>query len=208
MYMQADQFICHARSNAPGSSIWEILARWIFADTVGFIRHLPHDLVAAFKATLTETRDADLLIHVVDSFDERRDENQREVNSVLEEIGAHEVPQLLVFNKLDLMEGVTSKIDYNDEGVPERVWLSAQTGEGIELLKQALHERLAPKMVETTLRVPPAEGKLRSRLYAMQCVQGEQANEVGDMLISVRMPDIEWQRLKKQFGERLEKFIN
>jgi len=180
----------------------------IFADTVGFIRHLPHDLVAAFKATLTETRDADLLIHVVDSFDERRDENQREVNSVLEEIGAHEVPQLLVFNKLDLMEGVTSKIDYNDEGVPERVWLSAQTGEGIELLKQALHERLAPKMVETTLRVPPAEGKLRSRLYAMQCVQGEQANEVGDMLISVRMPDIEWQRLKKQFGERLEKFIN
>ncbi|RTE86431.1 MULTISPECIES: ribosome rescue GTPase HflX [Gammaproteobacteria] len=180
----------------------------IFADTVGFIRHLPHDLVAAFKATLTETRDADVLIHVVDAFDERRDENQREVNSVLEEIEANEVPQLLVFNKLDLMEGVAPRIDYNDEGVPERVWVSAVTGEGLDLLRQALHERLAPHMVETTLRVPPMEGKLRSKLYALQCVQEEQANERGDMLISVRMPDVEWQKLKKQFGEKLQQIIN
>jgi len=179
----------------------------IFADTVGFIRHLPHDLVAAFKATLQETRDADILLHVVDAHDEHRDENQDEVNSVLEEIDATEVPQLRVFNKIDLMPEQQPRIDYNDEGIPERVWLSAQTGEGLELLREALHARLVPQLVEQDLRLPPSEGKLRSKLYQLHCVTQEQAQENGDMLLSVRVPAMEWQRLLKQYGERLSGYM-
>ena len=178
----------------------------IFADTVGFIRHLPHDLVAAFKATLTETRDADLLVHVIDAADERQAENRQQVNAVLEEIDALEIPQLLVFNKLDLLEGVSPRIEYNEEGVPERVWVSAATGAGLELLEQALRERLAPKMVETLLCLPPAEGKLRGALYQLQCVQREQVQDNGDMLLSVRLPVIEWQKLKKHYAEKLDVF--
>ncbi|MCC5855170.1 MAG: GTPase HflX [Idiomarina sp.] len=178
----------------------------IFADTVGFIRHLPHDLVAAFKATLTETRDADLLIHVVDAHDERQAENQQEVNAVLEEIGALEIPQLMVFNKVDLIDGVRARIDYDDEGLPIRVWVSAVTGEGIELLHQALSERLAPRMVVQDLRLPPSEGKLRSTLYALSCVQSEAPQDNGDMVLSVRMPIVEWRRLEKQYGKNLGQF--
>ncbi|WP_113906978.1 ribosome rescue GTPase HflX [Aliidiomarina celeris] len=178
----------------------------IFADTVGFIRHLPHDLVAAFKATLTETRDADLLVHVIDAADERQAENRQQVNAVLEEIDALEIPQLLVFNKLDLLEGVSPRIEYNEEGVPERVWVSAATGAGLELLEQVLRERLAPKMVETLLCLPPAEGKLRGALYQLQCVQREQVQDNGDMLLSVRLPFIEWQKLKKHYAEKLDVF--
>jgi len=178
----------------------------VFADTVGFIRHLPHDLVAAFKATLTETRDADLLLHIIDAADERLIANQHEVNLVLEEIGAQDVPQLLVFNKVDALTGVEPRIDYDDEGVVRAVWVSAATGAGMALLEQALHERLTPTMVEEDLCIPPSEGKLRSELYKLQCVQAETVHDNGDMLISVRLPAIEWQKLNKQYGKKLNEF--
>jgi len=175
----------------------------VFADTVGFIRHLPHDLVAAFKATLTETRDADLLLHVIDAADERLAENQHEVNLVLDEIGADVVPQLLVFNKVDAITGVEPRIDYNEEGVEQAVWVSDQTGAGLDLLEQALHERIMPTMAEKELCLPPAEGKLRSEFYKLQCVQAETVQDNGDMLISIRLPAIEWQKLIKEYGEKL-----
>lgn len=115
----------------------------ILADTVGFIRHLPHDLVAAFRSTLQETSEASLLLHVVDAHDERRDDCMEQVDAVLSEIGAGQVPQLWVYNKLDLMGGeVTPHIDYDAAGLPLRVWLSAHTGNGIDLLRMALTERL------------------------------------------------------------------
>lgn len=178
----------------------------ILADTVGFIRHLPHDLVAAFKATLQETRDADLLLHVMDISDERQQENQRQVDAVLTEIEAAETPQLLICNKIDRLDELTPRIDYDDEGMPQRVWLSAQTGEGCELLLQALEERLARQMVVEHLRLPPEEGKLRSKLYQLDCVESEQILENGDMLVSVRMPAVEWQRLLKNYAGRLTGF--
>jgi GTP-binding protein HflX len=178
----------------------------ILADTVGFIRHLPHDLVAAFKATLQETRDADLLLHVMDISDERQADNQRQVDAVLAEIDASETPQLLVCNKIDCVEDVRPRIDYDDEGIPQRVWLSAQSGEGIDLLLQALQERLSKQMVCEYLRLPPAEGKLRSQLYQLDCIESEQILDDGDMLVSVRLPAVEWQRLLKNYAGRLTGF--
>lgn len=179
----------------------------ILADTVGFIRHLPHDLVAAFKATLQETRDADLLLHVMDISDERQADNQRQVDAVLTEIGASETPQLLICNKIDCLDELQPRIEYDDRGVPQRVWLSARTGTGIELLFQALTERLAGQMVVEYLRLPPQEGKLRSQLYALECIESEQILENGDMLVSVRLDAVEWQRLVKQSEGRLNQFI-
>ncbi len=106
----------------------------VLADTVGFIRHLPHDLVAAFKATLQETRQATLLLHVIDAADVRVQENIEAVNTVLEEIDAHEIPTLLVMNKIDMLEDFEPRIDRDEENKPIRVWLSAQTGAGIPQL--------------------------------------------------------------------------
>ncbi len=102
----------------------------ILADTVGFIRHLPHDLVAAFKATLKETQDASLLLHVVDASDERFRENIDAVDNVLEEIDADEVPVLIVMNKIDNLEGAEPRIERDEDGIPRRVWVSAIEGQG------------------------------------------------------------------------------
>ena len=106
----------------------------VLADTVGFIRHLPHDLVAAFKATLQETRQATLLLHVIDAADVRVQENIDAVNVVLEEIDAHEIPTLLVMNKIDMLDDFEPRIDRDEENKPIRVWLSAQAGIGVPLL--------------------------------------------------------------------------
>lgn len=117
----------------------------VLADTVGFIRHLPHDLVAAFKATLQETRQASLLLHVIDAVDIRVNENMEAVNTVLAEIDSDEIPTLLVMNKIDMLDDFVPRIDRNDENLPIRVWLSAASGEGLSLLYQALTERLSGK---------------------------------------------------------------
>ncbi|MCM2678466.1 ribosome rescue GTPase HflX [Echinimonas agarilytica] len=170
----------------------------ILADTVGFIRHLPHDLVAAFKATLKETQEAELLLHVYDGADDRFSENIDQVNDVLEEIDAGEVPVLLVCNKIDLLEGALPRIDRDEDGMPWRVWVSAQEGLGIELLFQALKERLGRNMVEYTLRIPPAQGKLRGMLYQKHVVQDEQYTEQGESELVIRIQVAAWKSLLKR----------
>lgn len=170
----------------------------ILADTVGFIRHLPHDLVAAFKATLQETREADLQLHVVDVADERRAENIDAVQTVLEEVEADEVPQLLVYNKIDKLEDVEPHIDRDEEGIPVRVWLSAHTGEGLPLLKQAITERLARHMVSHQLKIPPAESRWRGVFFELECIENESFAEDGSWLVNVRMSQDEWHRLTKR----------
>ncbi|SDB33642.1 GTP-binding protein HflX [Pseudidiomarina indica] len=183
----------------------------VFADTVGFIRHLPHELVAAFKATLQETLEADLLLHVIDVADDRQAENIHQVQEVLQEIGADEIPQLLICNKIDKLVDIEPRIDTDDEGMPSRVWLSAQTGAGIDLLQEALVQRLRPRMVSVSLRIPPSMGKLRGKLYAMKSVTGEQTCEDGQMALQVRMSAVDWQRLTKQvaeeYGDNLQGFV-
>ena len=179
----------------------------ILADTVGFIRHLPHDLVAAFKATLTETREADLQLHVIDVADPRRKENIEQVQSVLKEIEADDVPQLLVYNKIDALDDVAPRIDRNDEGQPIRVWLSARTGVGCELLSEAINELLAKKMFADELKLPPQHGRIRAALFNLNAVHEEQFDEQGNWLLSVRLPMAEWNRLKKEMGHDLDSFV-
>ncbi|CPR16784.1 ribosome rescue GTPase HflX [Brenneria goodwinii] len=173
----------------------------VLADTVGFIRQLPHDLVAAFKATLQETRQASLLLHVVDAADPRLDENIDAVDTVLEEIEADEVPMLLVMNKIDMLEGFVPRIDRNEENLPVRVWLSAQTGEGIPLLFQALTERLSGEIAQYSLSLPPQAGRLRSRFYQLQAIEKEWIEDDGHIGLVVRMPIADWRRLCKQEQE-------
>lgn len=159
----------------------------ILADTVGFIRHLPHKLVESFRATLQETTDAALLLHVVDAWDEERHNHMQEVEKVLAEIGAEEVPRLLVYNKIDKLPGQTPHIDRNAEGLPVRVWVSAATGQGIELLLQAVNECLSDDLFQDTMCLKPDEGQLRSQLYALGAVQHEQVDEQGRIHLQVRV---------------------
>ena len=170
----------------------------VLADTVGFIRHLPHDLVAAFKATLQETREATLLLHVIDAADVRLDENIEAVESVLEEIEADDIPMLQVMNKIDMLDDFEPRIDRNDENQPVRVWLSAQTGAGLPLLFQALTERLSGEIVQQQLRLPPELGRLRSRFYQLQAIEKEWNEEDGSVSMLIRMPIVDWRRLCKQ----------
>ncbi|WP_145585947.1 ribosome rescue GTPase HflX [Yersinia rochesterensis] len=170
----------------------------VLADTVGFIRHLPHDLVAAFKATLQETRQASLLLHIIDAADPRVAENMAAVDSVLAEIEADEIPTLLVMNKIDLLDDFVPRIDRNEDNLPVRVWLSAQTGAGIPLLFQALTERLSGEIAHFELRLPPQAGRLRSRFYQLQAIEKEWIDEDGNVGMVVRMPIVDWRRLCKQ----------
>ncbi|WP_199610938.1 ribosome rescue GTPase HflX [Flocculibacter collagenilyticus] len=179
----------------------------ILADTVGFIRHLPHDLVAAFKATLTETREADLQLHVIDAADDRRKDNIEQVQLVLEEIDANEVPQLLIYNKIDLFDDVSPRIDRNDDGLPVRVWLSAQTGEGVELVREAVSELLSKKMVSHHLKLPATEGKIRSALYRLNCISEEDYFDDGSWSLHVRLSYDDWNKLAKRSEGRLENYI-
>ena len=172
----------------------------IMADTVGFIAHLPHKLVEAFKATLEETVSADLLLHVIDVAAGAREDNIHQVQAVLEEIGAQDIPQLQVFNKLDLLEQ-EPRIDYDENGVPERVWLSAATGAGCELLLQAIAERVGADMVEEELHLQPQQGRLRAALYQMGAVAAEQYGDDGTAHLSVRLPRADWNRLMKRGAE-------
>lgn len=159
----------------------------IVADTVGFVRHLPHELVAAFRSTLEETEQASLLVHVIDVSSEERAEQVAQVQEVLGEIDAEQIPQLEVYNKIDRIEGVTPKIDRGLEGRPLRVWISAQQGIGLDLLRQALDELLAEDVVTGQLELQPSEGALRARLHAEHAIRDEQVLEDGRLRLSVEL---------------------
>ncbi len=170
----------------------------IIADTVGFIRHLPHNLVAAFRATLDETRDASLLLHVIDAREHERQARIEQVNAVLAEIGADEVPQIQIFNKIDLLSDGAPRLDRDAEGRVQRVWVSAITGEGMALLREAIAERLhqlraapgaaqAIRKLTEQVYIAPQAGKLRARLYEQGVVLGEQASETGGWLLTLAL---------------------
>lgn len=178
----------------------------ILADTVGFIRHLPHDLVAAFKSTLQETRDADLQLHVVDVADARRDDNMQQVAKVLADIDADQLPQLLVFNKIDLL-GQPARIEYNDAAQPVAVYLSAMTGEGLDLLAQAVAQLLSERYIDIALALPPTQASWRSRCHQQDCVVQEQYTEDGTCQLQLRLSAAQWQRMVKQSQGLLENYI-
>jgi GTP-binding protein HflX len=159
----------------------------ILADTVGFIRHLPHDLVTAFRSTLQETAEAQLLLHVIDSADDNRDANIEEVEKVLEQIGADRNPCIQVMNKIDLT-GVQPRCDYAEDGAVKRVWLSVESGDGIELLEQTLIEVFRTELVEGFLVLEHSEARLRSRLFEIGAVQSERIDDQGQYVLQVSLP--------------------
>lgn len=172
----------------------------ILADTVGFIRQLPHQLVEAFRATLEESREADLLIQVIDCADTDQYERSQEVESVLAEIGADEVLRLKVYNKIDLIEDLSPHIERNSQGQPTRVWLSAHSGAGLDLLQEAVAELLQPDWLEEELLLTPALGRLRARLYALGAVLSETIEESGLSRLAVRLSGNDLSRLLAREG--------
>ncbi|MFT5425799.1 MAG: GTP-binding protein HflX [Gammaproteobacteria bacterium] len=170
----------------------------ILTDTVGFIRHIPHDLVAAFHATLEETRDADLLLHIVDATGDQRDSQIEQVNLVINEIGAEDVPQIVVYNKIDQLEELTARIEKDENGFPGRVWLSAKTGDGIASLLDAITSFIRTKVQHHRLNIPASAGKLRANLFNMGVVRTEENGEDGGWMMEV---DMESHRLDQLFRE-------
>lgn len=178
----------------------------ILADTVGFIRHLPHHLVDAFKATLQETIHADLLLHVVDASAQERDANIAQVNEVLRELGLAEKLPLMVFNKSDLI-GKRAQIDYTADGVAERVWCSALRGTGLDALNEALAQRLGGELFADTLVVPPRWSALRAGLYDQAAVQQETFDADGNSRLVVRLQRRQLEQLLGQCGIPMESYL-
>ncbi|MEQ6889849.1 ribosome rescue GTPase HflX [Halomonas sp. CS7] len=178
----------------------------VLADTVGFIRHLPHKLVEAFRATLQEAAEASLLVHVIDAADPDRELNVGQVEGVLEEIGAHDLPTLKVMNKIDLLDSAP-RIERDGEGRPEVVWVSAQQGKGLELLEQALSECLADDIIDLDLALAPEQGKLRAGLHELNAVREERFDEAGHSLLRVRLPRRDFLQLMSRLGERADDYL-
>lgn len=170
----------------------------VIADTVGFISHLPHQLVKAFQATLEEMASANLLLHVVDAEDESHSILREQVNNVLVEIGADSVVQLEIFNKIDLISGVEPHIQRDQDGKPTRVWLSAKTGAGLELLRDAISELLAGAFLVETLIIKPEQARLRSQLYESGFIESEEIEESGVWKLRVRLPKDDLDRILQQ----------
>jgi len=159
----------------------------VLADTVGFIRHLPHELIAAFRSTLQEASEADLLLHVIDANAEDRDDTIYQVDQVLEDIDANEIPQLQVFNKIDLLDNVAPHIDRDDAGKPVRVWMSAVTGAGVDLLFQALAEIFSSTKVKRKCYLQANQGGVRASLFNYAKIIDEQVNDTGGWDLSIEI---------------------
>jgi GTPase len=173
----------------------------LLADTVGFIRDLPHTLVAAFKTTLQETREATLLLQVVDATDPQWQEKMEAVNRVLVDIGADQVPVVVVFNKIDQLSSQPPCIELDANGLPVRVWISAEHDRGLALLLQVLRERLAVTTVEYSVRLSATAYALRQPLIQWGAIVDEQLAEDGTLTLLVRLSPIAWKRGIKQYPE-------
>lgn len=149
----------------------------VLADTVGFIRDLPHDLVAAFRSTLAEAREADLLLHVIDASDPERDTRVADVERVLAEIGAADLPQVLVYNKIDRLESSVARNETLDREGPLRAWVSARDGIGLDSLRDAIGQALVLDRVHQVLELPISSGRLRARLHALGIVASEKIED-------------------------------
>jgi GTP-binding protein HflX len=159
----------------------------ILADTVGFIRHLPHELVAAFRSTLQEASEADLLLHIIDAAAADRDDTVYQVNQVLDEIEAGGIRQLKVFNKIDLLDGVAPHIDYDDAGQPRQVWISARSGAGCDLLLKALAEVFSGNKVRRKCHLPAGQAGLKAKLFGLARIIDERVDEYGDCELTLEI---------------------
>lgn len=169
----------------------------ILSDTVGFIRDLPHSLVEAFHSTLEEVSNAHVLLHVVDVVSNYREDCISEVNKVLQEIEAEDIPVIMVYNKIDLVDG-QPRCKRNNKGLIDRVWLSAHSGAGVDLLLEAIAERLSLLHTRCRIDLPASNGKLRANLYAKSVVKQEQIADDGSFHLELELSNADYGWLKKQ----------
>jgi GTP-binding protein HflX len=173
----------------------------VFSDTVGFIRHLPHSLIEAFQGTLEEIRGASLILHVIDASAIDVESMKHSVDTVLKEIGANEIRVLIVYNKVDLLDRCECRIDRDAGGFPTAVWVSAETGEGITLLVDAIVECSDDGALTGKLSLPPALASLRAELYNCGAVTKESIDNRGVSVVDVRINRIEYARVSKRYKE-------
>jgi len=159
----------------------------IVADTVGFIRHLPHELVAAFRSTLQETCEAEVVLHVIDAGNERREENAEAVYEVLGELGVEEHRILEIYNKIDRLDRAP-RLERDGDGRPRRVWLSAATGEGLDLLGEAVQDMLGSQLMRARIHLRPSEGGVRARLFRLGRVLRDEVDPAGGWNMEVELP--------------------
>jgi len=179
----------------------------VLADTVGFVRALPHELVAAFRSTLQEAREADLLLHVVDASDPLRDERIGQVREVLKSIGAGDIPELLVFNKLDLMDAeagsAAPRVLMGADGVALQAWVSAATGAGLDILRDALTHAVRPNQVRRTVHLGLPAAAVRSDLYRRNAVRAERQCDDGSWELDIELDLTEVAKLLGSRGVNL-----
>lgn len=161
----------------------------VLADTVGFIQDLPHELVAAFRSTLQETIEADVLLHVVDASSPNRQEQIHEVNSVLKQIGADKIPQIMIYNKIDRLHAVEPHVVKDELGAVKAVWLSAMADKGIDLLLETLSRHCHDENIHTTIVLTPQEAKLRAKLFQVAQILKEENREDGCWIIDINLPN-------------------
>ena len=169
----------------------------VLADTVGFVRDLPHELIAAFRSTLQEAREADLILHLIDASDPNRWQRVRQVNAVLEQLGAEQVPQIRVYNKIDLLDR-RPRITKNRDGEGRAVWISAITGEGLDLLKEAIARRLQKRTVRRFIHLEPSQGRERAKLFDLGAVINEEVLEDGSWSLELKMAEKDLRRFLKR----------
>lgn len=170
----------------------------VLADTVGFVNDLPHELIAAFRATLEETRTADLMLHIVDAGASARDRQISDVEVVLEQIGAGSVPQLQVFNKIDLTDDPRPRLERGSDGLPTRVWLSAADGLGMDLLSSAIAEHCQGATTRRLVHLAPEEGRLRAWLFDNGQVRRDTEAPEGGWEMEVLIPSVALERLRRR----------
>ena len=175
---------------------WDGIGTLVLADTVGFVRNLAHSLVESFKATLEETLEATLLLHVIDSNSPEKLEQIDAVEKVLKEIGA-QVPILRVYNKID-QTGEEPKIIYASPNLPDRVYVSAHSGQGLDLLRQAVQECLMGQIQQFELTLRPEYGKLRNQLYELNVIQSEHYDDLGHLILNIQIAPHKLEQLIKQ----------
>ncbi|MDA0822993.1 MAG: GTPase HflX [Proteobacteria bacterium] len=179
----------------------------LLSDTVGFIRDLPPELIVAFQATLEETADASLLLHVVDSNSPEANDNIAEVHRVLDRLGARDTPMVEVFNKIDLHPDIAPHVERDAEGQVTRVWMSAATGAGTHLLLESIAERLNVSKVQRRIILPLQAGRLRAKLFELGAVVDESVLETGEWAIEITLAETRWETLLEKMAPELKDFV-
>ncbi len=175
----------------------------VIADTVGFIQDLPHDLVDAFKSTLEETKRANVLLHVVDASDEYNNEKISQVEQIVDEIGASEVSSIVVMNKIDRLENFTARLDKDEQGNIYRVWLSSKIGEGIDLLYQALAQRLSGMMTRAKIELDVKSAYIRSEIHNIGYIHNEKVDDFGRWILEINVTHHYLSKLLNKKGVKL-----